>query len=49
MFTIEFEYYNNEIGSYETDSIECRNYNDFKIWVSDNNITNYEILEIYVD
>lgn len=47
MFAIDFEYYNVEIGTYCTDTFECeKSFNEFKEWLQDNNILNYEIKEI---
>ena len=45
MFAIDFEYYRS--GTYETDTFECESsFNEFKAWLSDTGITNYNIIEI---
>lgn len=49
MLVIIFEYYNKESGAYETDQIEIVEYQDFKNYISDNDIINYEILDIIVE
>lgn len=47
MFRIDFEYYNKEIGMYCKDSFECeKSFKEFEVWLSDNEILNYRIIEI---
>ena len=47
MFAIDFEYYSSVTGTYETDTFECeKSFKEFKNWLEDNDILNYEIKEI---
>lgn len=49
MLVIIFEYYHSSTGTCVDDSIEVEKYQDFKDWISDNGIKNYEILDIIVE
>lgn len=47
--TIIFEYYNKDIGCLEEDQLEVTVYQEFKDWIEDNKILNYEIIDIVVE
>lgn len=50
MLIIEFEYYDKESGTYIQDQFECIDkYQEFKNFLSDSDILNYEILDIIVE
>ena len=50
MLIIIFEYFDKESGSYERDQFECvERYQEFKNYIIDNDIVNYEILDIIVE
>lgn len=48
MFAIDFEYYNVENGGiWEADTFECnKSFKEFELWLNDNDILNYRIIEI---
>ena len=49
MFIIDFEWYDKETGTYIKDSFECeKTFNEFKMFISDNDILNYEIINITI-
>ena len=50
LLIINFEYYNGHDGVYETDQFECVNsFQEFKDYLQDNNILNYEIIDIITE
>lgn len=50
MMIIIFEYFKKELGNYEQDQFECiEGYHEFKNYISDNDILNYEILDIKLE
>lgn len=50
LMIIDFEYYNKNIGMYCTDSFECEeSFQEFKNWIEDNDILNYDIKNIRIE
>ena len=47
MFAIDFKYYSVEVGMWCNDTFECdKSYNEFKAWLADNEVNNFEIIDI---
>jgi hypothetical protein len=47
MFTIDFEFYNTELGMWCTDAFECeKSFREFTAWLQERDILNYRIIEI---
>jgi len=50
LLIINFEYYDKETGTYEKDQFECVNsFQEFKDYLQDNNILNYDAIDVFTE